>query len=322
MASVFFSYSHADEALRDQLEKQLAMLKRQGVIETWHDRRIGAGQDFGREIDAHVEADDIILLLVSADFLASDYCYELEMTRAMQRHAAGEAIVIPVILRACDWKGAPFGKLDATPSDGRPVTQWPDRDQAFLEVATAVRGAAERFAKPAVPSAASPRPAVAAAQQPATLEPVIRSSNLRVTKRFTERDKDAFRQEAFEYVAKFFENSLRELAARNPGIEGAFRRIDANRFTASGYRDGRALARCTVFMGGGHFGGGIAYVAAETTESNGYNENLSVEADDQALFLRSMGMARVGRGDRDEKLSLEGAAELYWAIFIEPLQRG
>ena len=97
MATVFFSYSHADEALRDQLEKQLSMLKRQGVIETWHDRRIGAGEEFGSEIDSHVEEDDIILLLVSPDFLDSDYCYEREMLRAIERHDAGEAIVIPVI---------------------------------------------------------------------------------------------------------------------------------------------------------------------------------------------------------------------------------
>jgi hypothetical protein len=128
VASVFFSYSHADEALRDQLEKQLSLLKRQGVIEVWHDRRISAGQDFASEIDNHVETDDIFLLLVSADFLASDYCYDKEMKRAMERHEAGEAIVIPVILRACDWHGAPFGKLNASPPDGKPVTQYPDRD--------------------------------------------------------------------------------------------------------------------------------------------------------------------------------------------------
>src|ERR1700704_4387748 len=86
MASVFFSYSHADEALRDQLEKQLSLLKRQGIIEVWHDRRIGAGKDFGKEINHHVETDDIILLLVSADFLDSVYCYNKEMVRAMTRH--------------------------------------------------------------------------------------------------------------------------------------------------------------------------------------------------------------------------------------------
>jgi len=111
------------------------MLKRQRVIEAWHDRRIGAGEDFADAIDRHVESDDIILLLVSPDFLASDYCYDREMTRAMERQGRGQAIVIPVILRACDWQGAPFGKLNATPPDGKPITQYADRDQAMLEVA-------------------------------------------------------------------------------------------------------------------------------------------------------------------------------------------
>ena len=147
MTSVFFSYSHADEALRDQLEKQLSILKRQGVIEVWHDRRIGAGQDFAQEIDSHLETADIILLLVSTDFLASDYCYENEMKRAMERHDAGEAIVIPIILRPCDWHGAPFRKLNASPPDGKPVTQYSDRDRALLEVAKAIRAATQRFAR-------------------------------------------------------------------------------------------------------------------------------------------------------------------------------
>lgn len=320
-ATLFFSYSHADEALRDQLEKQLAILKRQGVIDMWHDRRIGAGQEWAREIDSHVEQDDIILLLVSPDFLASDYCYDLEMTRAVARHAAGEAIVIPVILRACDWQGTPFAKLQAVPKDGRPVTQWPDRDQAMLEVARAVRAAAERLGDVAAKPLAKPSSAV----EPATgllVSETVRSSNLRIAKRFTEQDKDSFRNEGFAFMAKFFENSVAELRARNPGIDGGFRQIDANRFTAVAYRDGKALARCTVFMGGGSpFGGGISYVSGETTESNSYNENLRVEADDQSLHFKSMGMARYGRRPEDEKLSFEGAAELYWGLFIEPLQQ-
>lgn len=142
MLTVFFSYCHADEALRDQLERQLKILQRQGLLETWHDRRIQAGQEFAGEIDAHIEAAQIILLLVSPDFLNSNYCYEIEMARALERHAAGDATVIPVILRDCLWHKAPFGKLLATPTDGRPVTQWPDIDQAFRLVAEAVLAAA------------------------------------------------------------------------------------------------------------------------------------------------------------------------------------
>ncbi|MDO9414454.1 MAG: toll/interleukin-1 receptor domain-containing protein [Pseudolabrys sp.] len=319
MPSVFFSYSHADEALRDQLEKQLSLLKRQGIIEVWHDRRISAGQDFGQEIDRHVETDDIILLLVSADFIDSDYCYNNEMARAMERHETGEAVVIPVIMRACEWHGAPFGKLNATPPDGRPVTQYPDRDQALLEVAQAVRAAAEtlrsRNSKTTNQTISLPKLKQATIAQGGG----PRSSNLRIAKQFSERDHDAFKIDSFEFMAKFFENSLVELSERNPGIEGRFRRIDANRFSVRIYKHGKSVGQCTVFLGE-HFAAGIAYSSSETLESNAYNELLSVDADEHAMYLRPLGMASMRTGNDYSKLSQEGAAELYWSLLIERLQ--
>src|SRR3954464_6609931 len=117
MATIFFSYSHKDEALRDELETHLSMLNRQGFITTWHDRRIAAGDIVDPTISAHLESADVVLLLVSPDFLASDYCYDKEMSRALERHEAGECRVIPVILRPSDWHDAPFGKLLAAPKD-------------------------------------------------------------------------------------------------------------------------------------------------------------------------------------------------------------
>ena len=318
MSTVFFSYSHADEELRDQLEKQLAMLKWQGVIDTWHDRRIGAGQEIDLTIDEHINTDDIILLLVSPDFISSRYCYEIEMKRAMERHEAGEAIVIPVILRACEWHFAPFGKLMATPLDGKPVTSLPNRDEAFLQVARAVREAAQRLhtAKGGKAPARSPAPKQQAAAPPQSSVP--RSSNLRLTKSFTQRDKDKFKTDTFEYIARYFENSLAELESRNPGYEGTFRRVDANRFFASLYKDGKDVARATVYLGGSF--GAISYITGETTSSNSSNESLFIGADDQALFFTTMGMSSVGH-NREQKLSQEGAAELLWGLLISPLQQ-
>ncbi|MGH9766059.1 MAG: toll/interleukin-1 receptor domain-containing protein, partial [Blastocatellia bacterium] len=127
---IFFSYSHKDEELRDELSKHLVLLKRQHVITAWHDRRIGAGKEWEKEIDEHLSTADIILLLISSDFLASDYCYDVEVKTAMKRHDEGEARVIPVILRPVDLKGACFGKLQSLPRDARPVTDWPNRDKA------------------------------------------------------------------------------------------------------------------------------------------------------------------------------------------------
>lgn len=312
---VFFSYSHADEELRNQVEKQLAILKRQGVIETWHDRRIRAGEDFAAVIDEHIESDEVILLLVSADFLDSDYCYEIEMRRAMERHDAGEAIIIPVILRACDWKRTPFGKLNAVPQDGRPVTRWPDRDEALLQVANAVRDAADRWGLASPKSRRTAAPHAAAPRTPASQ----RSSNLALAKSFTERDMDRFKRESFDYMARFFESSLEELARRNDGVEADFRRVDADRFAATIYKGGEAAARCSVFVGDGVVGRGIAYSSSERF-GGGFNELLTVESDDQALYLRSLGMSAVASGGRQARLSQEGAAELYWQMLVEPLQ--
>lgn len=143
---VFFSYSHQDEKLRDELAKQLKLLERQGVISAWYDRQIIAGSEWGSEIDTHLDSAQVILLLISADFLASDYCWDIEVKRAMERHEAGEAIVIPVILRPVDWKGTPFSKLQALPKNAKPVTTWTNQDEAFLDAAKGIRQAVEQFA--------------------------------------------------------------------------------------------------------------------------------------------------------------------------------
>lgn len=147
--SIFFSYSHKDEGLRDELETHLKLLQRQGIISTWHDRKILPGAEWDREIDRHLERAEIVLLLVSADFVASDYCWEKEVSSALERHQAGTATVIPVILRTCDWRKTPFGTLQGLPRDVKAVTAWSDRDAAWTDVATGIRAIAEQSAEQA-----------------------------------------------------------------------------------------------------------------------------------------------------------------------------
>src|SRR5713101_6405857 len=96
---IFFCYAHKDEALLNQLKVHLIPLQRQGLIDIWHDRDISAGTEWEQEISQHLNAAQIILLLVSPDFMASAYCYGIEMQRALERHELGEARVIPIILR-------------------------------------------------------------------------------------------------------------------------------------------------------------------------------------------------------------------------------
>src|SRR2546423_6012720 len=135
---LFYSYALEDEVLRKKLNIHLAMLRREGLISEWHDRDISAGSLWAEEIDAHLKKANIILLLISPSFLASDYCYGIEMQEAMKRQAEGKVRVIPIILRPCDWENAPFKKLQALPKDAKPVTMWSNRDAAFSNIAKGI----------------------------------------------------------------------------------------------------------------------------------------------------------------------------------------
>jgi len=140
---LFFSYSHRDEELRDQLAAHLKTLQRKKVIDSWHDRKILAGAKWAQDIDNNLNSADIILLLISPDFLNSDYCSVKELDQAMERHNTGKACVIPVILRHADWQDEPFADLQALPKNAKPIVTWSDRDEAFLDVVRGIRGAVQ-----------------------------------------------------------------------------------------------------------------------------------------------------------------------------------
>lgn len=142
---VFFSYSHKDEALRDELEHHLSILKYKGIIDCWYDRKIVAGEEWNDDILDHLRHAKIILLLVSSDFISSKYIWENEVKIAMERHEKGEAKVIPVILRPVYWKEAPFGKLQALPKDAKPVITWDFRDAAFTNITEGIVQALEHL---------------------------------------------------------------------------------------------------------------------------------------------------------------------------------
>jgi TIR domain len=118
---VLCCYAREDRSFVDKLTKHLSSLVRQETITIWSDYDIHAGSEWESEIEAHLDMADIILLFVSADFISSDYCYSKEMQCAMGRHERGEAWVVPLIIRFCDWKTTPLGKLQALPEDAKPV---------------------------------------------------------------------------------------------------------------------------------------------------------------------------------------------------------
>lgn len=317
MIKVFFSYSHNDETERNELEKHLSVLKRQGVIETWYDRRILAGSDLDNEVDQNLVESNLILLLVSPDFLDSDYCYSKEMQKALEMRREGVAWVIPIILEHCDWKNTPLKGLLACPKDGKPISDYPNPNKAFNEIAQEIRRVigeiSEKQTKTSKTVAKDTNGAFESESKPIVVNN-IRSGNLRIKKKFTDYEQDTFKKDTFEYIAKYFNNSLDELKQRNPDITYMFEK-ETNKFYATIYSSGSEIASCMIVNRvGSDSWGGITY-SYEKSE-NSINSSLNVEDDGYSLFLIPMlSMA----GDK-KKLSKKGSAEFYWSMLIERLQ--
>ena len=127
------------DQLKDELLKHLVPLRRMNLIDVWQDRKIDPGKEWEPAIIKELEQADIVLLLISIDFINSEFCYEREMERAMERHDGGEAVVIPVMLRKCLWQQTLFAKLQALPKDAHPIMSWDDRDEAYVDVASAIQ---------------------------------------------------------------------------------------------------------------------------------------------------------------------------------------
>jgi TIR domain len=144
---IFISYAHEDLSLLKELKAHLRILQWLKLISTWHDGDISPGMDWEQHIMTRLNSAQIILLLVSADFMNSDFCYSIEMEQAIQKHDADLARVIPIMLRPVYWNGAPFAKLQVLPTDAIPVTKWPTHDDAFEDVVRGIVNAIEDLQK-------------------------------------------------------------------------------------------------------------------------------------------------------------------------------
>ena len=311
---LFISYSHRDTELRERLEAHLAMLRRENIISLWNDRCISAGSDVHDEISENLENSHIILLLVSADFINSDYCYEREMTRALERHNNGEATVIPVILSPCEWQQTPFSSLRNTPGDGQAITGFSDTDQAFNIVAKDIREAVARINVRRNPTleenATNPD------KTPA--RPV--SGNVLIRKTFTDLEKNQFIKDSFSYIAKFFETSLKALERNNSHISVEFESLDRHRITLAIYMQGSRQAACTIWLKvGDAILQGIFYSEQYSADTSSFNESLSVENDGYVQHLKPMGMLNYS-GNVNKALDQQQAAEYLWDSFVSKLQ--
>jgi hypothetical protein len=132
--SIFASYAPQDRALQQELKEHLRPLQPEGLIELWPDRDMSLGTGWQQQSSEYLQTAQIILLLVSIDYLNSDYCAGVEMKQALERHERGEVRLLPILLRPCLWNTSPLSKLQVLPSNGQPVTAWANRETAWLDV--------------------------------------------------------------------------------------------------------------------------------------------------------------------------------------------
>lgn len=304
----FISYSHQDAAALERLHVHLATLKRDGLVTTWYDRNILAGDDLDEEISAHLESSGLFLLLVTPDFLNSDYCVEREMGRALERQAAGEARVIAIIAEPCDWQSTPLAKVKVVPCDGRAVSEWTNPNSAFLDTIREIRRAIEADQK-------GPSPRVELFDRSAVT--VTAQNRYRAKRDFDDIDRSEFREAAFVTMRKYFRQAVEELDSIED-FRGRFRDLSATSFgcTIVNRARDRGTAHITVHMrAGDKYGlGDIYYSFEENSASNSAHNTFVIGHDEFELFLTSghFGMAR-----EMPKLSPEVASEGVWVEMLE-----
>jgi hypothetical protein len=249
-----------------------------------------AGDPIDDTISAHLESADLILMLISADFIASDYCYAKEMTRALERHEARAACAMSIICCPCDFHGLPFARFVLLPTDAKSVSPWADRDAAWVDVVKGIRRALD--AGVAIPQAPV---SVNDSRDSRRPEAINRSP---LPRRTTDLQMDKFATNSMRDIGMYFKKELDMLEMRNPAWKGEFHEIDANRFTGQVYLDEKEVASCTIFRGGMgprtiHYSQGVV------SSANSWNEALTVEADEGGPYLKPMGHRhRVRHGPR------------------------
>jgi len=266
----FISYSHRDESALERLHTHLAMLRREKKIDEWYDREILAGSDINEDITAQLETCNIFLALLSPDFLHSDYCYEREMQRAIERHEAGELRIIPIIIEPCDWKASPLQRFKALPKDGKPISEWTNENAAYLDIVAELRRIIQNEL-----SAQKPME-----YQFTSSTEESTSSKYRVRRDFDEIDRGDFSRAAFKEISDYFERSIAEIDQID-GLRGRFNETGPQSFTCTVVNkmlDNKVQAHITVRLssGSGSFGD-ITYSFTENAPENIANGWFSVK---------------------------------------------
>jgi hypothetical protein len=201
MSNLFISYSHVDTNVLDRLHTHMAILKQEGKVSAWFDREILPGGDLDFSINEKLIAADIFIAIVSPDYLHSKYCYQIEFKAALSRMEAGELVIVPIIAEPCDWQASPFGKMKAIPTDGKAISDWVNKNTAYLNIIQELRRLLEAQG---LVNKTSLLP-----HSPSIIEKA--KKDYKVKQDFTEVDIIDFRQKTFEVIRRYFEDAIKEI---------------------------------------------------------------------------------------------------------------
>lgn len=304
----FISYSHRDTGALERLHVHLAALRREGRIQAWFDREILAGDELDEEISRELEAASIFLLLVSPDFIASDYCVEQEMRRALERHEAGKARVVPVIIEPCDWKSMQqLRQLKALPADGVPISEWANANTAYLNIVQELRRIIDDEEQ------------IASTPDPIPSDPDSRLAGVpryRVQRDFDEIDRSEFRDGAFAIMKNYFQRAVAEMGSID-GLRARFVDRGPTSFGSTVVNQIRSRGTAHITVHSGHDRGALGdifYSFDENAPDSRANGWFSVSSDEYEQFLIA-GMSMFGADPG--RLSPEQAAVHLWNRFIE-----
>ena len=313
MKKAFVAYARADKNVVKRLLTHLKGLKYAGKLETWYDGEITAGESWEEQISNELNHSDIVVLCVTADFLASEYVQTVEMPNALNRVHAGQCKIIPVILKPCAWEEHPFARFQVTPERGRPVTDFPDQEKAWAEVMKAIDGAIGAASNhtdysPRAKSAPTPEGAPA--------------------KRFlghqapSDRDIDEFVLETLKAIRRYFLASVTNLEEANPGWQGKIQGAGDDAFEATIYNArGERRTHCGIFLAP-RFGSQsptIGYSATGVGNRHTFNDTLTLAQGNDGPILKWLSLTSSGFSQYGGKNILDPnqACEHLWKQFTQ-----
>lgn len=303
MTKAFISYSHADSKYLERLHKHLAMIRRDGTLSAWTDNEIFPGNNIDEDVKNNLLNSSLFLALISADYLNSRYCYDIEFAKAQELENSGKLRIVPIIVEPCDWQASPFKKYLALPKDGKPISEWANQNNAFLDIITKLRSIVKGI------ESESSGEYESSFQKPQR-RPIVK-------KDFDAIQKAEFQDQSYSVIERYFKESCSELNSIGGGsLKARYENMNATAFTCTVVnreRKSNSEAHITIWnsKGRGHFGD-ICYIDQRHAENNSSNGSIKVENDDYNMYL-SFNTFHLEDGKR---YSAEQAAERLWNKFV------